>query len=39
MCGLKPEYLHHYRLSLEEPILDQQDSYIDERQLIMWCRR
>ena len=30
-------YLHHHKLSLDEPNLDQQGSYIDERQLIMWC--
>ena len=30
-------YLHCHRLSLEEPIFDQHCSYIDERQLIMWC--
>ena len=33
------KYLHYDRFSLDEPILDQQDSYIDERQLFMWrCR-
>ena len=32
-------YLHCHRLSLDESILDQQGSYIDERQLTMWhCR-
>ena len=31
----KPIYLHCHRLSLDEPILDKEGSYIDERQLIM----